>query len=81
METIHVHKRCKNQKDTILSFLLLGKQTKEKHFGFIQTLGQNLSFSLIFLGTVLSSKLLNVSLPQIKMSKYHFLQHINLVCL
>ena len=51
-----------------------GTHTKEKYFGFIQTWDTiQLFFSIIFLGTVLSNKLLTVSLPEIKMSKYHFL--------
>lgn len=51
-----------------------GIHTKEKYLGFIQTWDTiQLFFSIIFLGTVLSNKLLTVSLPEIKMSKYHFL--------
>lgn len=68
------------KKDAISSTFLFDIHTKEKH-GFIQTLGQNSIFFYIFIGTLQSSKLLSVSLPEIKMSKYHFSQHINLVCL
>lgn len=46
---------------------------KRKTFGVHPNIGHNSNFSIIFLGTVLSSKLLSMSLPKINMSKYHFL--------
>lgn len=66
----------------ISSFLLLGIHIQKKNILDSSKHWDKIEFfSVIFPGAVLSSKLLSVSLPEIKMSNYHFLQPTNLVCL
>lgn len=59
MEIVHVHKRCMNKQKMLFLHPFYWHTYKRKHFRFIQTQDTiQLFFSIIFLGTVLSSKLL-----------------------